>query len=81
MAKVWLENNEVKCDMDLSIFNDAQIGEILLGLEKNLDVTIYAKPDYNCAQMREIRLGLMKILMLQSTQSRNTTSIRWKKFD
>ena len=32
MIKVWLENNEVKGDMYLSIFNDAQMEEIRLGL-------------------------------------------------
>ena len=58
MTKVWLENNEVKSNMDLSIFNDAQIGEIRLGLEHNLDVSVYTKPKYNWEQMREIRLGL-----------------------
>lgn len=29
-----------------------------MGLKKNLDVTLYAKPEYNCNQMEEIRLGL-----------------------
>lgn len=62
MTKVWLENNEVKSDMDLSIFNWKQMREIRLGLEHNLDVTLYAKPEYNWYQMREIRLGLMKNL-------------------
>ena len=40
MAKFWLENNEVKSNMDLSIFNDAQMREIRLGLEENFDVTL-----------------------------------------
>lgn len=36
MTKVWLENNEVKSDMDLSIFNWKQMREIRLGLEHGL---------------------------------------------
>lgn len=42
MTKFWLENNEVKGDMDLSIFNDAQMEEIRLGLDENLDVSPYS---------------------------------------
>ena len=34
--------------------------EIRLGLEKGLDVSIYAKPEYDWMQMEEIRLGLEK---------------------
>lgn len=34
MTKFWLEGNEVKGDMDLSIFSDAQMKEIRLGLMK-----------------------------------------------
>ena len=32
--------------------------QIRLGLEDNLDVSIYAKSKFNWEQMREIRLGL-----------------------
>ena len=39
MAKFWLENNEVKSDMDLSVFDHDQMREIYLGLERNLDVS------------------------------------------
>lgn len=52
MTKFWLENNEVKGDMDLSIFNDDQMKEIRLGLEENFDVTLYAKPEYKHCQMK-----------------------------
>ena len=58
MAKFWLEHNEVKSDMDLSIFGYYQMEEIRLGLEKNLDVSVYAKPEYTHDQMEIIRLGL-----------------------
>lgn len=44
--------------MDLSSFNDAQMREIHSGLEENLDVTIYAKPEFTSDQMAEIRQGL-----------------------
>ena len=47
MAKFWLENNEVKSDMDLSVFDHDQMREIYLGLERNLDVSAYAKSEYD----------------------------------
>ena len=47
MTKFWLENNEVKSDIDLSIFDYGQMREIRLGLESNLDVSYYVKPEYN----------------------------------
>ena len=32
--------------------------EIREGLKSNVDVSIYAKTEYNCNQMQQIRLGL-----------------------
>ena len=34
--------------------------EIREGLERNLDVSIYAKPEFHSSQMREIREKLLK---------------------
>ena len=39
-------------------FDEDQQGQILKGLESNLDVSIYAKPIFNWKQMSEIRFGL-----------------------
>ena len=39
-------------------FNENQMLEIQLGLEKKLDVSIYAKPEYDWEQMQHIRFGL-----------------------
>ena len=39
-------------------FNELQQEQIKLGLEKQLDVSIYAKKDFTWEQMEEIRLGL-----------------------
>ena len=39
-------------------FNEEQQEEIIKGLEDNVNVFIYAKPDFNCFQMEQIRLGL-----------------------
>ena len=39
-------------------FNNLQQEEIKQGLEKELDISIYAKPEYNWQQMKEIRWGL-----------------------
>ena len=35
-----------------------QICQIRLGLEKNLNISVYAKPEFNSDQMEQIRLGL-----------------------
>ena len=43
-------------------FIKEQMQEIRLGLEKELDVSIYAKPEFRYGQMQEIRLGLEKEL-------------------
>lgn len=39
-------------------FDEDQKEEIILGANKGLDVSIYAKPEFAWAQMNEIRLGL-----------------------
>lgn len=39
-------------------FTEEQQEQIELGKKANLDVSIYANPKYNWAQMREIRKGL-----------------------
>ena len=39
-------------------FNKKQQEEIILGLENNLDVLIYAKKEFDEHQMREIKFGL-----------------------
>ena len=42
----------------LGIFNEDQIDQLQLGFEKNLDVSIYAKPEFSKSQMYLIRKGL-----------------------
>ena len=39
-------------------FDESQQREIKWGLEANLDVSVYAKPEFNGQQMSEIREGL-----------------------
>ena len=39
-------------------FNENQKHRIIKGLNDNLDVSIYAKKEYNWLQMEQIRLGL-----------------------
>ena len=36
------------------------MNEIRLGLEQGLDVSVYAKPEFDCGQMKKIRLKLLK---------------------
>jgi hypothetical protein len=45
-------------DLDWTQFNKQQANEILEGLKRNLDVSIYARPEFDRWQMKEIRLGL-----------------------
>ncbi|UUD34822.1 hypothetical protein NPA07_03295 [Mycoplasmopsis caviae] len=44
------------------IFNEKQLKEIQLGLEKGVDVSIYAKPEFDWEQMNQITIGLMQDL-------------------
>ena len=41
-------------------FTFEQKKEILKGLEANLDVSLYAKPEFDADQMQEIRLKLIE---------------------
>lgn len=41
-----------------NLFRANQMEEIRRGLQENLDVSIYAKPEFNFVQMQEIRFGL-----------------------
>ena len=43
-------------------FSEAQQEEIRLGIENNVEVSIYAKPEFDGYQMEQIRLGLKKNL-------------------
>ena len=43
-------------------FNDSQMAEIRIGLEKGLDISQYSKPEFNSDQMKETRIGLEKRL-------------------
>ena len=50
-------DNLMKTEM-FDQFNEKQQEQIRLGLEKNIDVSIYAKSKFNSWQMEEIREGL-----------------------
>ena len=54
-------DNLMKTEM-FDQFNEKQQEQIRLGLEKNIDVSIYANSNFNFLQMRQIRLGLEKDL-------------------
>lgn len=49
--------NLIKTDW-INQFDEYQIRAILFGLKGNLDVSIYAKPEFTLQQMYQIRLGL-----------------------
>ena len=49
--------NLVKTDW-INNFEEEQKVEILEGLKKDLDISIYANPEYSWVQMKEIRWGL-----------------------
>ena len=43
-----------------SLFNKGQQEEIKLGIENKVDISIYAKKEFDRDQMREIRFGLVE---------------------
>lgn len=43
-------------------YNEEQYEQIMSGVEKELDVSVYADPKYSADQMNEIRLGLLRNL-------------------
>ena len=45
-------------NLDFSLFNDEQKRQIESGLEDGLDVSWYAKPEFDWWKMYEIRLDL-----------------------
>ena len=49
--------NLIKTDW-INQFDRFQQKELLTGLEKQIDVSIYAKPEYNYRQMKQMLLGL-----------------------
>lgn len=42
----------------LGVFDEHQLGQIKIGLDKGLDVSVYAKPEFTVTQMRLARLKL-----------------------
>ena len=62
--------NILEKDIDVNVekyfgnleYNSDQIEQILLGLEKGLDVSIYENPKYDSNQMEQIRFGLLENL-------------------
>lgn len=42
----------------LGVFDEYQLGQIKIGLDRGLDVSVYAKPEYTVTQMRLARLRL-----------------------
>ncbi len=60
-------------------FNEKQLKEIRWGLEKGLDVSVYAKPEFDYAQMEEIRKVLRKSLMYLYMQNLSLTGDKWNR--
>lgn len=44
--------------IDINKFSVEQIQELYLGLESDLNISIYANPEYMPFQMKQLRLGL-----------------------
>lgn len=59
-------------------FNKEQKFQIEVGLQKNLDVSWYAKPEYHWLKMQTIRMGLEKGLNVSIYANPKLT---WKKMD
>ena len=60
-------------------FNELQQEQIKLGLEKQLDVSIYAKIDFNWEQMQIIFFGLKDNLDVSSYANKNFTAEKMRK--
>ena len=58
-----------------NLFDIYQKEEILKGLKNNLDVSIYAKPEFGWSQMYQIRLGLRNELDVSKYAK---TEYNWK---
>lgn len=76
MAKFWLENDEVKSDIDLSVFNDDQMSVIHKGLEDGLNVSIYAGPSFHGNRCLKSIMVYCKIWMCQAMQNQNSIVVR-----
>ena len=57
-----MEQEKLLKELNLELFSEGQIVQIFEGLKKDLDVSIYAKKEYNSSQMLQIRIGLEKNL-------------------
>ena len=53
-----MNNLEILKELNLELFTRDELDEIFKGLEKYLDISIYANKEYNSPQMEQIRLGL-----------------------
>ena len=60
-------------------FTNRQKEEIKLGLEQNLDVSLYSNPEFTHDQMEEIRLGLEKGLN-HGMRNQNLIGVKCLKF-
>ncbi len=54
----YFKGNYMETDKNLPNFSDKQLEEIKLGEASKVDISIYARPEYNWLQMEQIRLGL-----------------------
>lgn len=48
--------------IEVDKFNGNQLIQISLGIVSGVDYSVYAKPEFDWEQMREIRIGLEKEL-------------------
>jgi len=57
VCRIALENG-IDISDNIKEFNNNQLNKILLGLDDNIDIKIYADPKFDHRQMDEIRMGL-----------------------
>ena len=53
-------------------FNKEQLNQMLWGLEDNLDVSLYAKPEIQHSEMKEIRRNLLKDKLIKNNYKIST---------
>ena len=62
-----MKKTELLKKLNLELFDKHQLEEIFKGLKENLDISWYAKPEFDFVQMEEIRkIKLMYQFMLKN---------------
>ena len=54
----YTQMKRIRMALEEGNFNEEQLYEIEQGIDSNVDVTVYAKPEFEADQMEQIRMGM-----------------------